>query len=90
MREWRILYQIDEDKHEVLVADIRHRLDTSTRTHSNSECPGQRPGHSVVEVAGIEPASAGVDPGLLRAQPATAFLGPNDHTGKSSSQAQSL
>lgn len=27
MREWRILYQIDEDKHELLVADIRHRGD---------------------------------------------------------------
>lgn len=27
MREWRILYEVDEDKHEVLVADIRHRGD---------------------------------------------------------------
>jgi mRNA interferase RelE/StbE len=27
MREWRILYEIDEDKHEVLVADIRNRSD---------------------------------------------------------------
>jgi mRNA-degrading endonuclease RelE of RelBE toxin-antitoxin system len=27
MREWRILYEVDDDKHEVLVADIRHRGD---------------------------------------------------------------
>jgi mRNA-degrading endonuclease RelE of RelBE toxin-antitoxin system len=27
MRERRILHEIDEDKHEVLVADIRHRGD---------------------------------------------------------------
>jgi hypothetical protein len=41
-------------------------------------------------VAGIEPASADVDPGLLRAQPATAFLGPDDRAGTSPSWAQSL
>jgi hypothetical protein len=43
-----------------------------------------------VEVAGIEPASVGVEPGLLRAQPATAVLSPGDHTGVSPSRAQSL
>ena len=43
-----------------------------------------------VEVAGIEPASDGVKPGLLRAQPVSAFLSPGDHTGKSPSRAQSL
>jgi mRNA-degrading endonuclease RelE of RelBE toxin-antitoxin system len=31
MREWRILYEIDEDKHEILVADIRHRSDAYRR-----------------------------------------------------------
>jgi mRNA interferase RelE/StbE len=31
MRDWRILYQIDEDKHEILVADIRHRGDAYRR-----------------------------------------------------------
>jgi mRNA interferase RelE/StbE len=25
MREWRVFYEIDEEKHEVLVLDIRHR-----------------------------------------------------------------
>lgn len=25
MRDWRVMYQIDETKHEVLVTDIRHR-----------------------------------------------------------------
>jgi mRNA-degrading endonuclease RelE of RelBE toxin-antitoxin system len=25
MRDWRVLYEIDEGKHEVLVLDIRHR-----------------------------------------------------------------
>src|SRR6187200_3199264 len=43
-------------------------------------------GHSIsghrVEVAGIEPASFGADPGLLRAQPTCAFLGPSSHAGK--------
>jgi hypothetical protein len=34
-------------------------------------------------VAGIEPASFGISSGLLRAQPASAFLGPGDHAGKS-------
>jgi hypothetical protein len=37
----------------------------------------------MVEVAGIEPASFGISSGLLRAQPASAFLGPGDHAGKS-------
>lgn len=27
MREWRILYEVDDDKREVLVSDIRHRGD---------------------------------------------------------------
>jgi mRNA-degrading endonuclease RelE of RelBE toxin-antitoxin system len=27
MRDWRVLYEIDEEKHEVLVVDIRHRGD---------------------------------------------------------------
>jgi len=36
-----------------------------------------------VEVAGIEPASDGSAPGLLRVQPADEFLGPSDHAGKS-------
>ncbi|MDQ1288610.1 MAG: site-specific recombinase, partial [Actinomycetota bacterium] len=45
---------------------------------------------AMVEVAGIEPASASVDPGLLRAQPATAFLSPGDRTGTPPSRAQSL
>ncbi len=36
-----------------------------------------------VEVAGIEPASFGTSPGLLRAQPALAFLSPGVHAGKS-------
>jgi Resolvase, N terminal domain/Recombinase len=43
----------------------------------------------LVEVAGIEPASADVEPGLLRAQPAVAFLSPGDPTGRSPSRAQS-
>jgi len=42
-----------------------------------------------VEVAGIEPASADVEPGLLRAQPAVAFLSPGAPTGRSPNQAQS-
>jgi hypothetical protein len=37
---------------------------------------------AAVEVAGIEPASFGAEPGLLRAQPACAFLGPSSQTGK--------
>jgi hypothetical protein len=36
-----------------------------------------------VEVAGIEPASFGTSPGLLRAQPALAFLSPGVHAGES-------
>ncbi len=36
-----------------------------------------------VEVAGIEPASAGEEPGLLRVQPAVVFLGPSDRAGTS-------
>ena len=36
----------------------------------------------MVEVAGIEPASDDVEPGLLRAQSAAAFLGPHDHADK--------
>jgi len=35
-----------------------------------------------VEVAGIEPASFGTEPGLLRAHPAIAFLSPSSYTGK--------
>jgi len=27
MREWRVLYEIDDAKHEVVVSDIRHRRD---------------------------------------------------------------
>jgi len=45
---------------------------------------------SVVEVAGIEPASADEKPGLLRAQPAVAFLSPGAHAGEAPSRAQSL
>ena len=37
----------------------------------------------MVEVAGIEPASDDVEPGLLRAQSAAAFLSPRDHADKS-------
>ena len=37
---------------------------------------------ALVEVAGIEPASFGAEPGLLRAQPTCAFLGPSSHAGK--------
>jgi hypothetical protein len=43
-----------------------------------------------VEVAGIEPASVVVEPGLLRAQCGTAFLSPGDHPHESPSRAQSL
>jgi len=43
-----------------------------------------------VEVAGIEPASAGAEPVLLRAQSAVAFLSPGDHADESPSRAQSL
>ena len=39
--------------------------------------------HPVVEVAGIEPASFGALPGLLRAQFALPLLGPTDHANKS-------
>jgi len=35
-----------------------------------------------VEVAGIEPASFGRKPVLLRAQPAVGFLSPGSHAGK--------
>jgi len=38
--------------------------------------------NSMVEVAGIEPASFGTSPGLLRAQPALAFLSPGVHAGE--------
>ena len=31
VRDWRVLYEIDEEKHEVLVADIRHRADAYRR-----------------------------------------------------------
>ena len=31
MRNWRVLYEIDEEKHEVLVVDIRHRADAYRR-----------------------------------------------------------
>jgi hypothetical protein len=37
----------------------------------------------LVEVAGIEPASVGEEPGLLRAQLAVVFLSPSDHASKS-------
>ena len=37
----------------------------------------------VVEVAGIEPASLKDEPGLLRAQPTSRFLGPCAHVGMS-------
>ena len=36
----------------------------------------------LVEVPGIEPGSFGVKSGLLRAQPAIAFLGPSGHASK--------
>src|SRR5689334_21122486 len=44
---------------------------------------------TMVEVAGIEPASASAEPGLLRAQPATALLSPGAPTGRAPSRAQS-
>ena len=31
MRDWRVPYEIDEEKHEVLVVDIRHRADAYRR-----------------------------------------------------------
>ena len=31
MRDWRVLYEIDDGKHEVLVVDIRHRADAYRR-----------------------------------------------------------
>lgn len=31
MRDWRVLYEIDDAKHEVLVLDIRHRGDAYRR-----------------------------------------------------------
>jgi mRNA interferase RelE/StbE len=31
MRDWRVRYEIDEEKHEVLVVDIRHRADAYRR-----------------------------------------------------------
>ena len=31
MRDWRVLYEIDDEKHEVLVVDIRHRADAYRR-----------------------------------------------------------
>ena len=31
MRDWRVVYEIDEEKHEVLVVDIRHRADAYRR-----------------------------------------------------------
>jgi len=37
----------------------------------------------LVEVAGIEPASASAEPGLLRVQPAVVFLSPSDLAGVS-------
>ncbi len=46
--------------------------------------PGQGPARKGqaptkrVEVAGIEPASSGTEPGLLRAEPATCFSAPSD------------
>src|SRR4051794_19548790 len=39
--------------------------------------------YPLVEVAGIEPASASAEPGLLRVQPAVVFLGPSDLAGVS-------
>jgi hypothetical protein len=38
---------------------------------------------SQVEVAGIEPASADAEPGLLRVQLAVVFLSPSDHASMS-------
>jgi len=37
---------------------------------------------ALVEVAGIEPASFGTEPGLLRVQPASGLLGPDSHAGE--------
>jgi mRNA-degrading endonuclease RelE of RelBE toxin-antitoxin system len=31
MRDWRVLYEIDDNKHEILVIDIRHRGDAYRR-----------------------------------------------------------
>ena len=31
LRDWRVLYEIDEEKNEVLVVDIRHRADAYRR-----------------------------------------------------------
>jgi hypothetical protein len=46
---------------------------------NNDECPGQRPGHSSVEVPGIEPGSSVASQGLLRAQSALPLLEPTGH-----------
>ena len=55
----------------------------SVRKFAN-RCPriSRTPLGRSVEVAGIEPASFGDDPGLLRAQPACAFLGLSSHAGE--------
>ena len=53
-----------------------HRPPVGTQRESG------RGGGWLVEVPGIEPGSFGAESGLLRAQPACAFLGPSSHTGK--------
>jgi hypothetical protein len=54
--------------------------------------PAERPGAQPtgVEVAGIEPASYGTVPGLLRAQSATEFLGPEESRRQAPRRAQPL
>src|SRR5262249_35127980 len=55
---------------------------TTKAADARALCEHQPP-IAFVEVAGIEPASFGTSPGLLRAEPALAFLSPGVHAGKS-------
>jgi site-specific DNA recombinase len=72
-------------------ARARGRVGTDDMSAHPTESPAGRGSSKadLVEVAGIEPASADVEPGLLRAQPVVAFLSPGDPTGRSPSRAQS-
>jgi hypothetical protein len=70
------------------LADARRLLPIPT---ASAQWIGRGPSHTArgaspypwVEVAGIEPASVVVPPGLLRVQPVAVFLGPSDLTGTS-------
>ena len=57
--------------------------DAERRNETRNEVVGAFRRHTspLVEVAGIEPASYGTDPGLLRAQPANDFLSPGEQAG---------